>query len=115
MQAGAHDLADCTTPLMHALTASAMECEVEVYFIGPGVRLLAQGAAQTVVASDSKKTLAVLLDDAKESGVRLYACTSAWKAHAPDGATLAPQCAGFGGAATYLGRALDAEWRVLTY
>ena len=115
MQAGAQDLADCATPLMHALTASAMECEVEVYFIGPGVRLLAQGVAQTVVANDSKKTLAVLLDDAKDSGIRLYACTSAWKAHAPGGATLAPQCAGFGGAATYLGRALDPAWRVLTY
>ena len=96
-------------------TASAMECEVEVYFIGPGVRLLAQGVAQNVVANDSKKTLAVLLDDAKDSGIRLYACTSAWKAHAPGGATLAPQCAGFGGADTYLGRALDPAWRVLTY
>ena len=115
MQAGADDLADCVTPLMHALTASAMEAEVEVYFIGPCVRLLAEGVAQTVIAVESKKPLAILLGDAHESGIRLYACTSAWKAHVPDGAALAAQCAGFGGAATYLGRALDPAWRVLSY
>ena len=115
IQAGADDLADCVTPLMHALTASAMEAEVEVYFIGPCVRLLAEGVAQTVIAVESKKPLATLLDDAHESGVRLYACTSAWKAYVPGNATLATQCAGFGGAATYLGRALNPAWRVLSY
>lgn len=115
MQAGTSDLADCVTPLMHALTASAMEAEVEMYFIGPCVRLLAGDTAHNVIAAESQKPLARLLDDARDSGIRLYVCTSAWKAHVPDGTALAAQCAGFGGAATYLGRALDPAWRVLTY
>lgn len=115
LHAGAVDLADCATPVLHALTASAMECEVEMYFIGSGVRILSEHGADAVIARELKRSLATLLDDAHESGIRIHACTSAWKAHLPTGSTLASQCAGFAGAATYLGRAMDPAWRVLSY
>ncbi len=107
LHAGTTDAADCTTPIMHALTADAMACEVEVYFIGANVRLLSAQMPHSAVSD--------LLGDAHANGVRIYACTSAWKAHAAAGATLAPWCAGFAGAATYLGRALDPAWRVISY
>ena len=115
MQAGVVDLADCATPLMHALTASAMEAEVEIYFVGPCVRLLAEHTAEKIAATHSGKPLAGLLNEAKENGVRLFVCTSAWKAYADPAAVLATQASGFAGAATYLGRALDPVWRVLSY
>ena len=115
LNSGTSDLGDCATPLMHALTASAMECDVEMHFIGPGVRLLAAGAADSVLAGSPPRPLGALLDEARNSGVRIHACTSAWKAHVPSGSALGPQSAGFAGAATYLGRALDPAWRVLSY
>ena len=115
MQAGSTDLADCATPLLHALTASAMEAEVEIYFVGPCVRLLADRMADTVLAPNTRNTLSALLDDAKASGIRMFVCTSAWKAHVDSSAALAQQSSGFAGAATYMGRALQAHWRVLTY
>ena len=115
LHAGSNDLADCATPILHALTASAMECEVEMYFIGPGVRILSEQGAEAIIAPELKRSVATLLDDAHESGIRLYACTSAWKAHLPGGSKLATRYAGFAGAATYLGRAMAPEWRVLSY
>jgi predicted peroxiredoxin len=115
MQAGSADLADCATPLLHALTANAMEADVEMYFAGPCVRLLADDTADKVLARETRKPLSALLDDAKASGVRIFVCTSAWKVHVESTATLAQQSTGYAGAATYLGRALQAHWRVLTY
>lgn len=115
LHSGAGALSDCATPILHALTANAMECEVEMHFIGAGVRLLAAGVAEEVPAGLPPKPLAALLADAHANGVRIHACTSAWKAHAPTGAGLTAYSAGFAGAATYLGRALDPAWRVLSY
>ena len=115
LHTGATDLAECATPLLHALTANAMECEVEIYFIGASVRLLAGDTAASVLAGHPRKPLAALLEEAQASGVRIYACTSAWKTHLAPTAKLARGCAGFAGAATYLGRAMDPEWRILSY
>jgi uncharacterized protein len=115
MQAGSADLADCATPLLHALTANALEADVEMYFVGPCVRLFADRTADEVLARETRKPLTDLLDDAKASGIRIFVCTSAWKAHVASTATLAQQSTGFAGAATYLGRALQPDWRVLTY
>ena len=115
MQAGSRDLADCATVLLHALTANAMDAQVEMYFIGPSVRLLRDQHAESVVVSESGKTLGMMLDDAHDNGIKIFVCTSAWKAHVPSDSSLAKQCSGFAGAATYLGRALDPSWRVLTY
>ena len=96
--AGAADLADCATPILHALTANALECETELYFIGRSVRLLSGEVAQSVNSGETPKPVSALLDDAHANGIRIYACTSAWKSHVPSGALLAPQCAGFAGA-----------------
>ncbi|MFN0163085.1 MAG: DsrE family protein [Burkholderiales bacterium] len=115
LHCGAGGLDECTIPVLHALTASAMECEVEMHFIGPGVRLLAASIADGVPAKPNTRPLGALLEDARASGISMFACTSAWKAHAHAGATLAAHSAGFAGAATYLGRALDPSWRVLHY
>ncbi len=115
LHTGSADLADCATPILHALTANAMDCEVEVYFVGRNVRLLVEAAPQSPANDRDPTTVSALLEDAYTNGIRIYACTSAWKANTLPGEILAPRCAGFAGAATYLGRALDPTWRVLSY
>lgn len=115
LHTGNADLADCATPISHALTANAMECEVEVYFIGRSVRFLVEAASQPPSGTSQPTPLTAMLEDAYANGIRIFACTSAWKANSLPGEILASRCAGFAGAATYLGRALDPSWRVLSY
>ena len=115
LHTGVIELADCAIPILHALTASAMECEVEMYFIGSGVCILSEHGADAVELRELNRSLVTLLDEARDSGIRIYACTSAWQAHLPSGTTLSTRCSGFAGAATYMGRAMDPAWRVLSY
>ncbi len=115
LHTGGANLADCATPISHALTANAMECEVEVYFIGRSVRVLVEAESQPPASASQPTPVLAMLEDAYENGVRIFACTSAWKANSLPGEILATRCAGFAGAATYLGRALDPTWRVLSY
>lgn len=117
VNSGSRDPADCAMPIMHALTACALDCEVEMHFAGPAVRLLL-GAAPDPAGPESAGVLADLvaqLRGASANGVRLYACPAALRRHASVEAPLADFCSGVAGAATYLGRVLDPEWRTLTY
>ena len=38
----------CVSPLIHALAAKALDCEVEIHFSGPSIRLLVAGVAEAL-------------------------------------------------------------------
>jgi predicted peroxiredoxin len=108
--------AACATPFFHAVTAAAMEIEVEMYFTSGAVRLLVPGVAKALVTdSAGTETVYGFMQRAAELGVKFYACPQAMKAHGIDPGGTVPECSGAAGAAAFVARALDPSWATLTY
>lgn len=104
------------TPLVHALAARALDCEVEIHFAGPAVRLLVTGVANSLYATPaSDKSLGDFLREAAGEGVHLLACSMAVANWLAEGDTLIPECAGQAGATAFIARSLDPEWRTLVF
>ena len=103
-------------PLVYAAVAAAMDCEVEVHFIGRAVRLLVAGVAAGLDAGEGDgRTVHDYLQEAAQYGARFLACSKALKQHVgADEAKIAGFC-GAAGAATVVMRSLDPEWRVLSF
>ena len=78
----------CATPFVHAAAAAAFDCEVEIHFAGPAVRLLV-------------------------TGVR--ACAMAMGALVGADETLIPEFGGSIAASAFVNRALDPEWATLVF
>lgn len=102
------------TPLIHALAARALDAEVEIHFAGPAVRWLVEGfAEQHHVTPEREKSIAEFLREVQEAGAVLYACSMAQAQWAAAESLLAG-CR-HAGATAFIVRALDPEWRTLTY
>ena len=66
--------------------------------------------------SDNKaKSVYGFMLDATDLGVKLYACGGALQAYAITANLLIPECTGIAGAAAYINRVLDDQWRSITY
>jgi predicted peroxiredoxin len=105
----------CVTPLVHAVVARAMDCEVEVHFAGPAVRWLVEGEADTRYPTPAReKPIRDFLLEAVASGASLLACGMARAAWVGPDERLIPECAA-AGAATFVARALDPEWATLVF
>ena len=103
------------TPLVHALAACALDCEVEIHFAGPAVRWLVEGVADAAYATAAKeKSLGDFLREVLAEDVRLLACGMARAAWVADGEKLIPQ-AGAAGATAFVARTLDPAWRTLVF
>lgn len=103
------------TPLVHALAARALDAEVEIHFAGPAVRWLVEGVADAAFATlDKEKSVGDFLREVEQEGVMLYACGMAQAHWAKSGERLLPG-ARHAGATAFVVRALDPEWRTLTY
>lgn len=108
------DPARCAAPFIHALAAAALDCEVEVHFAGPAVRLLAQGvAARTHTAAG--KSIYAFMQDAAAAGVRFYACSMAHAEYLGRDTPCIPELAGQAGATAFVGRSLDPDWATLVF
>ncbi|MCB1888444.1 MAG: DsrE family protein [Rhodocyclaceae bacterium] len=106
----------CATPFYFAAAAAAMDCEVEMYFTAASVRLLEAGVAEALHADPrAGKSVARFLQEAHALGVRMYACPTAMAACELSAARVRPECAGQAGAASYLGRVLDAAWHTIEF
>lgn len=106
----------CATPFFHAAAAAAMDAEVEVFFTSRSVCLLVPGVAAGLRAgAHVSMTVFEHMQQAAKHGARFYACSDALEAHGIDRTTLIAEVTGFAGAAAFLARALDPEWRTLTY
>jgi len=106
----------CATPFFHAAAAAAMDVEVEIHFASRSVLLLVNGVAAKL-HPDPNERMSVYdhIKQAARHGARLYACSDALAANGIDGAALIPELSGVAGAAAFVERALDPEWKTLVF
>ena len=106
----------CATPFFDAAAALAMDGEVEVYFTGKAVQLLAQGVAEKMPSGPrQRETVYAFMQQAARHGARFYACSHALEEHGLTAADLIPEASGVAGAVTYMARCMDDEWTALVY
>ena len=106
----------CVTPLIYAITASALDCEVEIHFAGPAIRLLVEGVAAGLFPTAKKeKSILAFLQDAAAAGVSLLACSMARANWIEEHERLIPECNGAAGATAFIVRTLDSEWKTLVF
>jgi len=106
----------CVTPLVHALAARALDCEVEIHFAGPAVRLLVSGVADSLYATEQKeKSIGDFLREVAAENVPLFTCSMAKAAWVTESETLIPECSGAAGATVFVARTLDPAWRTLVF
>ena len=103
-------------PFVYAATAGAMDCEVEIHFAGTAVKLLAPGVAAAMHPSAGReRSIYDFMRDAAEQGAAFYGCQMALRAHGLVDRPLIPEYSGAAGAAAFVARTLDPEWRSLVF
>ena len=99
------------TPLVHALAACALDCEVEIHFAGPAVRWLVDGVAAASYATPAREqSIAEWLQKVSAAGVPLLACSMARAAWIREDEMLIAQYSGAAGATAFVARTLDPQW-----
>ena len=107
---------ECAAPFVYAAVAGAMDCEVEVHFAGEAVRLLVPGVAAGLFAGATReKSVYAFMQEAAENGVRFVGCTMAMNAYLVSGEAKIPEYSGAAGAAAFVMRTLDPQWRTLVF
>lgn len=104
----------CAAPFVYATAAAAFDCEVEIHFAGPAVLLLVEGVAAGAVTGGGKPVYN-FMREAANLGVTFLACSMAAGQHLAAGKTLIPELAGEAGAAAFVARTLDPDWRTLVF
>lgn len=106
----------CAAPFVYAAAAGALDCEVEIYFAGQAIGLLAQGVAEDLYPGpERRKPLYAFMREAAAEGARFLACSMAMRDRLSPARPLIPEYAGDAGAAAFVRRALDPEWRTLVF
>lgn len=106
----------CATPFVHAAAAAAFDCEVEIHFAGPAVRLLVAGVADGLRPWPGTETsIYQMLRQATNLGVSLRACAMAMGALVAKDEALIPEFGGTIAASAFVDRALDPEWATLVF
>lgn len=104
----------CAAPFVYATAAAALDCEVEIHFAGPSVRLLLPGVAKLAVTGGGKDIYAFMAE-ASGLGVRFFACSMAVAQYAADATAMIPELSDSAGATAFVARVLDPEWRTLVF
>lgn len=106
----------CATPFVDAAAAAAFDCEVEIHFAGPSVRLLVAGVAESLRPWPTLETTVYqMMRQAANLDVKFYACAMAMGALIARDETMIPEFAGAAGASAFVQRALDPEWATLVF
>ena len=106
----------CGTPFFQAAAAAAMDVDVEIYFASRSVRLLIQRVAENIYPSDNRaKSVYDFMKDAADLGVKFFACGGAMEPCDASKEELIPECTGIAGAATFVTRVMDDDWKTITY
>ena len=101
---------------MHAAAAAAFDCEVEIHFAGPTVRLLVAGVANGLRPWPGVDTsIYQMMRQATNLGVSLRACAMAMGALIGKDEALIPEFGGAIAASAFVDRALDPEWATLVF
>ncbi len=104
------------TPFVHAAAAAAFDCEVEMHFAGPTVRLLVEGVAANLHPWPGVDTSILdMMRQAANLDVRFLACAMALNALVGKDEKLIPEYAGTAAASAFVQRTLDPDWASLTY
>lgn len=106
----------CATPFVHAAAAAALDCEVEIHFAGPSVRLLVAGVAESLRPwPGMEASIYHMMRQATNLGVRLQACAMAMGALVGKDEALIPEYGGTVAASAFVARSLDPDWATLVY
>ena len=106
----------CVTPLVHAMAACALDCEVEIHFAGPSVRLLVENVPDALYPTAAReKSIRTFMQEAVAAGASLLACSMAQATWVAPDERLIPECEGSVGATAYVVRALDPAWKTLVF
>lgn len=106
----------CGTPFFQAAAAAAMDVDVEIYFASRSVRLLIKGVAENIYPSDNRtKSVYGFMKDASDLGVKFFACGGAMEPCDVSQEELIAECNGMAGAATFVTRVMDDDWKTITY
>lgn len=106
----------CATPFVHAAAAAAFDCEVEIHFAGPTVRLLVEGVAAGLRPWPGVDTSILdMMRQAANLDARFLACAMAMSALIGKDEPLIPEYAGTAAASAFVQRTLDPEWATLIY
>jgi predicted peroxiredoxin len=104
------------TPFVMAQAAVALDQAVEMVFTAQATQaLLAASADQLIGFGPERRTLDSYLQEARELGVQLYACSQALHALGCAPVDLHPACHGLGGAVRFMERCADPLWRTLVF
>ncbi|MDP2826896.1 MAG: DsrE family protein [Sulfuritalea sp.] len=106
----------CATPFVHAAAAAAFDCEVEIHFAGPAVRLLVAGVADALRPWPGVDTsIYQMMRQAANLDVSFRACAMAMGALVGKDEALIPEYRGAVAASVFVQRALDLEWATLVF
>lgn len=106
----------CATPFVHAAAAAAFDCEVEIHFAGPAVRLLVAGVADALRPWPEVDTsIYHMMRQAANLDVRFRACAMAMGALVAENEALIPEYSGTVAASAFVARALDPDWATLVF
>ncbi len=106
----------CATPFVHAAAAAAFDCEVEIHFAGPAVRLLVAGVAESLRPWPGVDTsIYHMMRQAANLDVSFRACAMAMGALVGQEEALIPEYSGTVAASVFVQRALDPEWATLVF
>lgn len=106
----------CATPFVHATAAAAFDCEVEIHFAGPSVRLLVAGVAAGLRPwPGSETSILDMMRQAANLDVRFLACAMALEALVGKDEQLIAEYGSTAGASLFIQRTLDPDWATLVY
>jgi len=106
----------CATPFVHAAAAAALDCEVEVHFAGPTVRLLVAGVADGLRPwAGIDASIYQMMKQAANLGAEFRACAMAMGALVGKDEALVPEYRGTAAAGAFVARALDPDWATLVF
>jgi len=77
MTSGPSTPSRCATPFFLGSILAAMDSDVSIFFTMEGVLLAKKGISDDLVAMEGGKKIIDFMHDAKEAGVKLYACSPA--------------------------------------
>jgi len=102
-------------PFVYALSARALDLEVEMHFTSSTVRWLFEGVARNAYTDEEEtKTVLDFIREARAAGVKMFGCAMALGEHR-HGESMIAEVEDVAGTATVIGAAVEAGTRALVF
>lgn len=107
---------ELAAPFYYAAVAAAMDYEVDLLCTATAGKLMFKGVAEALhVKSGDLRSVHDWIKEAREQGVRLWACPANLDLFDKDKSDLIAECTGMMGVAALMQTIMDGECRVLTF